>query len=89
MPHVIITHAVGDVDTWLQGKADRSASLGAMGGSGVVDHVAQDGSNKVAVSADTDDVDRLLAMIAAPPPDILEKMQQHGVIPPLTVYVER
>lgn len=89
MARVIITHDVGDIDRWLQGKADRSASLGSMGGSGVVDHVAQDGSNQVAVSANTDDVDRLLAMIAAPPDDILEKMQQHGVIPPLTVYVER
>jgi hypothetical protein len=60
-----------------------------MGGSDVVDHVAQDGSNKIAVSAQTDDVDALLAGIASPPPEILARMQEHGVIPPLTVYVER
>jgi hypothetical protein len=89
MPHVIITHDVADVDTWLQGKADRAEALGSMGGSDIVDHVAQDGSNKIAVSARTDDVDTLLTMIAAPPPEVLAQMQEHGVIPPLTVYVER
>ena len=89
MPKVIITHDVADVDTWLKGKADRAESVTAMGGSDVVDHVAQDGSNKIAISAHTDDVDALVAGVAAPPPEILARMQEHGVIPPLTVYVER
>ena len=89
MPKVIITHDVADVDTWLKGKADRSDSVSAMGGSDVVDHVAQDGSNKIAISAHADDVDVLVATIASPPPEILAKMQEHGVIPPLTLYVER
>ena len=89
MPKVIITHDVADVDTWLKGKADRIASLSAMGGSDVVDHVAQDGSNKIAISAHVDDVDALMTTVASPPPEILARMQEHGVIPPLTVYVER
>ena len=54
-----------------------------------VDHVAQDGSNKIAISAHTDDVDALVAAMASPPPEVLARMQEHGVIPPLTVYVER
>ena len=89
MPKVIIAHDVADVDTWLKGKADRAESVTAMGGSNVVDHVAQDGSNKIAVSAHADDVDALMAAIASPPPELLARMQEHGVIPPLTVYVER
>lgn len=89
MPKVVITHDVADVNTWSKGKADRVDSISSMGGSDVVDHVAQDGSNKVAISAHTDDVEALMAAIAAPPPEVLARMQQHGVIPPLTVYVER
>jgi hypothetical protein len=89
MPKVIITHDVADVDIWLKGKADRVESVSAMGGSNVVDHVAQDGSNKVAISAQTDDVDALAAAMASPPPEVLARMQEHGVIPPLTLYVER
>ena len=89
MPNVIITHEVVNIDAWLKGKADRAESVSTMGGSDVVDHVAQDGSNKIAVSAHTDDVDALMSSIASPPPDVLAKMQEHGVIPPLTVYVER
>ena len=89
MPRVIIAHDVADVDKWLKGKADRADAIGAMGGTDVVDHVAQDGSNKVAVAAYTDDVDGLLAEIASPSPEVLARMQEHGVIPPLTVYVEQ
>jgi hypothetical protein len=88
MPKVIITHDVADVETWLKGKADRAEAVGTMGGSNVVDHVAQDGSNRIALSADTDDVDALLAAIASPSPELAAKMKEHGVIPPLTVYVE-
>ena len=60
-----------------------------MGGTDVVDYVATDGSKKVAVSAETDDVEAFLAVIASPPPELLAAMERHGVIPPLTTYVER
>ena len=89
MPKVIVTHDVADVEAWLKGKADRAEAIGTMGGSNVVDHVAQDGSNKIAIAADTDDVDALMAAIASPSPELQATMQEHGVIPPLTVYVER
>jgi hypothetical protein len=39
-----------------------------MGGRHVVDHVAHDGSNRVAISAEIDDVEAMLAAIASPPP---------------------
>ena len=89
MPKLIITHDVADVDTWLQGKSERADAIGGMGGTNVVDHVAQDGSKKIALSAETDDVEAFMAVIASPPPELLAAMERHGVIAPLTAYVER
>lgn len=44
---------------------------------------------RIAISAHTDDVDALVSAMASPPPEVLARMQEHGVIPTLTVYVER
>lgn len=89
MPKIVITHDVVDVDTWLKFKSERADAVSGMGGRHVVDHVAHDGSNRVAVSAEVDEVEAMLAAIASPPPELLGTMQRHGVVPPLTVYVER
>jgi hypothetical protein len=88
VPRIIGTHNVVDVDKWLSFKADRAGAVGAMGGSNVVDFVAQDGSKSVAISADVDDVDAMLASMASAPPELQATMEEHGVIPPLTFYVE-
>ena len=40
MIKVVLTHAVEDVERWLSFKGERAASIGAMGASNVVDHVA-------------------------------------------------
>ena len=55
MPKVVITHAVQDIDRWLQGKAERAAAIESVTGSNVTDYVAQDGSNNIAVTADVAD----------------------------------
>ena len=89
VPRIVITHDVADVDTWLKFKSERSGAVNGMGGRHVVDHVAHDGTNRVAVSAEIDDVEPMLAAIASPPPELLGTMERHGVVPPLTVYVER
>ena len=89
MPKMVITHDVADVDTWSTFKSERADAVSGMGGRHVVDHVAHDGSNRVAISAEIDDVDAMLAAVASPPPELLAAMERHGVIPPLTVYVER
>ena len=89
MPRMTITHAVVDVENWLRHKDERAAAVGAMGGTNVVDHVAHDGSNQVAVSADVADPDAMMAALAAPPPEVGATMERHGVIPPLTAYVEK
>ena len=88
MAKVVITHAVQDIDRWLQGKAERAAAIESASGSNVTDYVAEDGSNNIAISADISDVDAMKAMLAAPPSDVLEKMEAHGVVPPFTAYIE-
>jgi hypothetical protein len=89
MAKVVLTHSVADVDTWLKGKAERAEAIGQLGGTNVQDHVAVDGSNTVAITCDMDDVESALATASSPPPEMASVMQKHGVIPPLTAYVER
>jgi len=88
MPRVVITHAVEDIDRWLQGKAGRAAAIESGTGSNVTDYVAHDGGNNIAVTADVSDLATLQAMLASPPPDVLAAMQEHGVIQPISAYVE-
>lgn len=88
MPRMIITHAVEDVEHWLTGKAERAAAIESGSGSNVVDYVAGDGSNNVAITADVADVEALQGMLASPPPEVLERMQAHGVVPPISAYIE-
>jgi hypothetical protein len=88
MPRVVVTHAVEDVERWLNGKAGRAAAVESGSGSNVTDYVAHDGSNNVAISADVSDLSAMQAMLASPPPEVAAAMAEHGVIPPLTVYVE-
>lgn len=88
MPKVVITHAVVDVERWLNGKADRAAAIESGSGSNVTDHVAADGSNNIAITADVADLAALQAMLASPPPEVLARMEKHGVVPPITAFVE-
>jgi len=88
MPRIVVTHNVVDVANWLQFKSERADAITALGGSNVVDHVAQDGGNTVAIAADVSDPAGLMAALASPPPEVAAVMERHGVVPPLTIYVE-
>jgi hypothetical protein len=88
MPKMVITHAVVDIERWLKGKAERAAAIGSFG-TNVTDYVAADGSNTIAVTADVHDLAGAQAMMASPPPETAAAMESHGVIPPLTAYIER
>jgi hypothetical protein len=88
MPKVVITHAVEDIDRWLEGKSERAAAIGSGSGSNVTDFVAEDGSNNVAISADVGDVDAVKSMLAAPSAELLDTMKAHGVVQPITLYIE-
>jgi hypothetical protein len=57
-------------------------------GSNVTDYVAMDGSN-ITVTVDVHDLEAARTMLAAPPAETLAAMQRHGVIPPVTAYIER
>jgi hypothetical protein len=89
MPKVVLTHAVEDVDRWLSFKGEREASIDAMGALNVVDLVAADGSKNIAISMDVADAGVIKAALASPPPELAAQMQRHGVIPPVTAYVEK
>jgi hypothetical protein len=84
---MVITHDVVDLERWLKGKEERSAALEAVGAD-VTDYVAADNRNRVAVSATIHDMAALQALLDAPPPEVTAQMEAHGVVPPLTVYVE-
>ncbi len=88
MPRVVIAHAVVDIDRWLKGKAGRAEAIESGSGRNVTDYVAHDGSNNVAITADVADVAALQAMLASPPPEVAAAMEEHGVVPPITAYVE-
>jgi hypothetical protein len=88
MPKVVITHAVQDIDRWLEGKAARAAAIESGTGSNVTDYVAQDGSNTVAVTADVADIDAIKSMLAAPSAEVAAAMEAHGVVQPVKVYIQ-
>lgn len=86
MPRIIITHAVQDRSRWLGGKAERAEAL--PGATGMTDLVAMDGSNHAAVTFEFDDLDALKGVLSSMPPDVAAQAESHGVIMPMTVYVE-
>jgi hypothetical protein len=88
MPKVVITHAVEDTDRWLQGKAERAAAIESGTGSNVTDYVAADGSKNIAITADVTDVEAMTSMLAAPPAEVVAAMEAHGVVQPITAYIE-
>ena len=89
MPKLVITHAVEDIDRWLQGKEGRAAAIESGTGSNVTDYVAADGSNNIAVTADVTDVAAIQSMLSSPSPEVLATMQDHGVVPPITAYIQK
>ena len=89
MPKMVVTHSVLDVDNWLKGKAERAAAISAMGCSNVVDYVAADGSKAIAVTADAQDPAAVVAAMSSPPAEVVATMESHGVVQPLTFFIEK
>jgi hypothetical protein len=88
MPKIVITHAVKDIETWLKGKEERVAMFGKHA-TNVTDHVAMDGSNNVAITADVHDMAGAQAMMASPSPEQAAAAERHGVIAPIAVHIEK
>jgi hypothetical protein len=89
MPKMVVTHGVVDVEKWLSFKAERAEAVAATGVSNAVDLAAQDGSNAVAIMGEADDPAAVMAALASPPPEVAATMERHGVVPPLTIYIEK
>lgn len=70
------------------GKAERAAAIGPFA-TNVTDHVAADGSNNVAITADIHDMAGAQAMMASPSPEAAAHPESHGVVEPMTVYIEK
>ena len=88
MPKMVITHAVADLERWLKGKDERVVGF-APYATNVTDHVAADETNNVSITADIHDMAGLQAMLASPPPETAALMESHGVLPPITAYIEK
>jgi hypothetical protein len=88
VPKIVITHAVVDVERWLKGKEERAAAFSPFAGN-VTDHVALDGTNNVAITADVHDLAGAQAMMAAPSAEAAAQAESHGVINPITAYIEQ
>ena len=86
MPRVVITHDVHDVNRWLAGRAERAAAF--TGITNVTDLVAMDGGKQAGVVFDVDDLDTLKDLLVSTPPEVAAQAEAHGVIQPMTVYVE-
>ncbi len=89
MPKIVITHKVEDIEKWLKAKLERAESITRMGGKNVVDHVSADGSNTVAITAEVDDPAAMQAAMDPPSPELAATMASHGVVPPVTLHVEK
>lgn len=87
MPKMVVTHAVVELDRWLQGKAERAEIIGKYA-TNVTDYVAADGSNNVAITADIHDMAGLQALMASPSPEDTAAQERHGVIQPIMAFVE-
>ncbi len=88
MPKMVITHAVVEIDRWLKGKAERVEIISKYA-TNVTDHVAADGSNNVAITADIHDMAGLQELMASPSPEDTAAQERHGVIQPITAYIEK
>ena len=84
MARMILTHGVGEMDTWLKGGAERER-LFAQCSSGYRIY-RQDGSDRVAIVAEDVDMAKAQALMASD--EAAAAMKAHTVLQPLEVFVE-
>jgi hypothetical protein len=88
MPRIVVAAAVNDVEAWLKFKPDMIAQMAAVASDGT-SYVAMDGSNRVASTWDVPDMDVFQAAQTAVSPEMAAAMERYGMIPPVTVYIEK
>ena len=84
MTTVVITHAVGNIETWLAGEDSRKAVFANFcSGHRIFKHV--DGK-RVSIVCENVDLAKMEATLGAPETDAAKA--KHSVIDPVEVYVE-
>ena len=88
MPKIVVTAAVKDVQAWLEFKPKLIAQVSGVASDGA-SYVAADGSNRVASTWDVSDLEAFQAAQDAASPEMAAAMERYGMIPPVTVYIEK
>ncbi len=88
MARIVVTAAVKDVEAWLTFKPELIAHMSGVASDGT-SYVATDGSNRVASTWDVPDMDAFQAAQIAVSPEMAAAMERYGMIPPVTVYIEK
>ena len=88
MPKIVVTAAVKDVEAWLKFKPELIAQMSAVASDGT-SYVAMDGGNRVATTWDVPDMQAFQAAQTATSPAMAAAMERYGMIPPVTIYVEK
>jgi hypothetical protein len=88
MPRIVVTAAVKDVEAWLKFKPELIAQMSAVASDGT-SYVAMDGSKRVATTWDVPDLQAFQAAQSAAPPEMAAAMERYGMIPPVTIYIEK
>lgn len=88
MPKTVVTFAVADVARWLTFKEESFAIVEPFATEPVA-HLALDGSNNVAMSANVHDMRAMPAALGSPSPEVQATEEGHGVIRPIIAYIEK
>ncbi len=88
MPKIVVTASVKDVEAWLKFKPDLVAHLSGVASDGT-SFVVMDGSNRVATTWDVPDLEAFQAAQAPGTPEMAAAMERYGMIPPVTIYIEK
>lgn len=84
MTTVVVTHAVGNLDKWLDGGAVRTKTFaGFCSSHRVFKHSDQD---RVSIVFEGVDIDKMKAILASP--EAAASKAQHTVIDPIEIYIE-
>ena len=90
MPRIVATHAVADIDRWLEGKAERAAAIESGLGqqrrrprrTGRQQQHRHHGGRERSRRA------RRAAVVSVAGEEVAAAMEAHGVVQPIVVYVE-
>jgi len=85
MPTVVVTHKVGDFDTWMTGHQDRVEVFGPAI-TGFRTFRDTEDPNAVGLVMDVTDMDKLREIMAEPNVQVLK--DKHTVLDPISVHVE-